>query len=79
MLIENIPTETFHRMVDDLKADGWTLVEEYDNMDAWIDYGRLKFEKGGLAVVCEWTNWDEGSVEAPPDILRALARPYGLR
>jgi len=79
MLAENIQTDTFHRVVDGLKSDGWDCVDEYAGMDAWIDYGMLKFERNGIALVLEWTNWDEGSVDGPDDIVEALAQRYGFR
>jgi hypothetical protein len=49
MLICNIPTETFNRIVKDLRADGWRKAAEYDGFDAWIDYGMIVLRKGTCA------------------------------
>ena len=78
MLIENIPTDTFNRIVDHLKSDGWACIDEYDNMDAWIDYGMVRFQRNADEIVLEWTNWDEGSIDGAPEIVTALAQHYNL-
>lgn len=78
MVIEDIPTDTFNQIVDDLRQDGWVTVSEYDGMDAWIDYGRIVLQKGKESLIFEWTNWFEGSVEGTAESLRPLREKYEL-
>jgi hypothetical protein len=37
MTVTDIKTDVFNRIVKELRSEGWKPVEEYDNMDAWID------------------------------------------
>ena len=78
MLIENIPTDLFNRIVDDLRTDGWTVTYQYDNMDAGVDYNLIRLMRNGVELKFEWTNWDEGSVDGADDEVRSLALRYGL-
>lgn len=79
MIIEDIPTDIFNRIVTDLREDGWITVSEYDGMDAWIDYGRIVLQKEKSSLLFEWTNWFEGSVEGTNELLRSLQEDYGLQ
>jgi hypothetical protein len=79
MQIEDIPTATFNLIVDELKADGWEITEEYDGFDAWIDFGRLLMVKDGVSLKLEWDNWMEGIVEGPEDIVEDIRRRHQLR
>lgn len=78
MTLSNIKTDDFKRIVKELRSEGWRKIEEYDNVDAWIDYGLLRLQKDGVILKFEWTNWEEGSAEGPDDALRALQARYGL-
>lgn len=78
--IENVGTETWHRIIEDLKASGFEEVYRYGGMDAGIDYGRydLMSRAGGELVVFEWDNWSEGEIRAVPSRLAALREKYQL-
>jgi hypothetical protein len=78
--IENISTETWHRIMDDLKDSGFSAVYEYDGMDAGIDYNRcdLLSGDGGELIVFEWDNWSEGEVKAGMARLEELRDKYRL-
>ena len=78
MTAMDIKTDTFNRIVKDFRAEGWKKIEEYDNIDAWIDYGMVRLKKGSAVLTFEWTNWDEGSVEGPDDTVLAIKSKYGL-
>lgn len=68
----DIPTDLFNEVLEQLLNSGWTKIYEYDNFDAWIDYGKVVVKKDGTRVVLEWTNWLEGEVEGPDAVLRSL-------
>ena len=79
MKISDIPTETFNRIIDDLRSQGWKKIEEYDGFDAWIDYGKVVLRKSGEHLVFEWDNWEEGRVEGADATIAEIARAYGLK
>lgn len=78
--IENIETETWHQIMDDLKASGFKEIYRYGGMDAGIDYGRydLMNQADNELVVFEWDNWTEGEVTAAPSRLESLREKYRL-
>ncbi len=77
--IENVGTETWHRVMEDLLASGFEEVYCYGGFDAGIDYSRydLKNAEGEL-VVFEWDNWAEGEIRGEPRRLEALREKYRL-
>jgi len=79
MTATDIKTDTFHRIVKDFRSEGWKKIEEDDNIDAWIDYGMVRLKKGNLVLKFEWTNWEEGSVEGPDDVVEAIRSTYDLK
>ncbi|HEY0737303.1 MAG TPA: hypothetical protein VGD69_20460 [Herpetosiphonaceae bacterium] len=78
--IEYIQTATWHRIIDDLKAAGFTEIYQYAGMDAGIDYQRydLMHQADGELIIFEWDNWMEGSIQAAPPRLEALREHYQL-
>lgn len=78
--IENIKTETWHRIMEDLKASGFVETYLYAGMDAGIDYSRydLVNQADGELIIFEWDNWAEGEVKATPSRLEALREKYQL-
>jgi len=78
MTVTDIKTDVFNRIVKELRSEGWKKVEEYDNVDAWIDYGMVRLKKDDVTLKFEWTNWDEGSVDGPDELVDALKAKYAL-
>jgi len=78
--IGNIKTETWNRIIRDLKASGFEETYRYDGVDAGIDYNRYELLKpsDGEPVVFEWDNWTEGEITASPSRLEALREEYQL-
>ena len=78
--IENVKTETWHQIIDDLKAVGFEETYRYGGMDAGVDYNRyeLTHRADGEVLVFEWDNWSEGEIMAAPSRLEALRERYGL-
>ncbi|HKS38391.1 MAG TPA: hypothetical protein VJW76_14450 [Verrucomicrobiae bacterium] len=79
MKVSDIPTETFNQIIEELRSQGWRKVDEYDNMDAWIDYGMVVLEKSGASLRFEWDNWMEGSVDGPDVVVQEIRRRYKLK
>jgi hypothetical protein len=78
--IEHIKTETWHRIIKDLKAAGFKETYQYDGIDAGIDYNRydLTNQADNEQIVFEWDNWMEGEIKAIPSRLEALCEKYQL-
>ena len=78
--IENINTDTWHRVMEDLKAAGFEESYRYDGIDAGIDFSRYELlnRADDELVVFEWDNWTEGEIKATPSRLEALREKYQL-
>lgn len=75
--LEDIPTETWHRMMEDLRAAGFEEVYVYGGADAGVDYSRYDLRGGeGELLVFEWDNWAEGEVRGAPARLESLREKY---
>ena len=72
MKVNDIPTPRFSRAIKKLLRAGWSKTYEYDNFDAWIDYGEIVLEQDGVTLVFKWDNWCEGEVEGPDQVLIEL-------
>lgn len=78
MKVADIETNKFNRILRDLQQNGWLKTTEYSGVDAWIDYGMVVLQRGASAVKLEWTNWDEGAIEGPEEVLVELQKRYSL-
>lgn len=76
--LQDIPTGVFNAILKEHLEAGWNKVYEYTGFDAWIDYGRVDLRKGGAALVFEWTNWDEGEIAGPEELISRISREYQL-
>lgn len=79
MKLAGIPTDTFNQIVKELRADGWTKTDEYDNVDAWSDYGMVVLKKGRASLKFEWDNWMEGTVDGPDEVVHEIRTRYSLK
>lgn len=78
--IENIKTETWHRIMSDLRRSGFREIYRYEGADAGIDYSRydLMNQADDELIVFEWDNWGEGEIKGPPSRLETLREEYRL-
>lgn len=78
--IENIKTETWRRIMEDLGASGFEVIYQYEGMDAGVDFNRydLMNRADGELIIFEWDNWSEGEIKAAPSRLEALREKYRL-
>ena len=54
--IKDIPTDRFNLLVRELLSEGWVVGSQYEGVDAWIDYGKVKLRKGVATLIFEWDN-----------------------
>jgi hypothetical protein len=78
--IESIKTETWHLVIEDLKAVGFMEIYRYGGIDAGIDYSRydLLNQADDELVIFEWNNWTEGEITGTSTRLEALSEKYQL-
>lgn len=58
----------------------WKMTYHYDLFDAWIDYGEVRFQATTppekdepiVTLVFTWTNWDEGEISGPQELVDNL-------
>ncbi len=78
MIIQDIPTDDFNRMLEFHTQSGWLKTYEYDGFDAWIDYGKVKLSKDGRKLKFEWDNWSEGEISGKAADIDILANKFSL-
>ncbi|WP_092211819.1 hypothetical protein [Desulfoluna spongiiphila] len=76
--IDNIRTELFNKILQDLIDDGWSYKNKYKQFNAWIDYGKLVLKKGNIRLVFEWDNWTDGVIFGKQAELQQLSHKYKL-
>ena len=79
MRVVNLNTETFYRIMDELRAAGWNPVEEYDHADDGMDGGIVVLIKDGLNLRFEWDSWSAGTIVGPDAIVRELRGKYCMK
>ena len=77
-IIQDIPTDDFRRILECYLHNGWSKTYEYDDFDAWIDYGKVKLSKNGRKLKFEWDNWCEGEISGKAADIDLLAKQFGL-
>jgi len=71
--LDNIPTDIFKQLLQQLLEQNWKMVGNYDEFDAWIDYAKVELSNNERQLICEWDNWSEGSIEGHDnDITQAV-------
>ena len=73
----DISTPIFNEALFAVRRDShrWIKTYEYENFDSWIDYGEERFEKIAnptITLLFIWTNWEEGEITGPQDIVEQL-------
>jgi RimJ/RimL family protein N-acetyltransferase len=71
-LWSNIPTVQMGALRSYLSRTGWTLISEYQGIDAGIDYSESRFAKQGLTLNLQWDPWEEGRLSGPIMLIKAL-------
>jgi len=77
-IIQDIKTDDFINILDFCLKNGWVKTYEYDNFDAWIDYGRVKLVKENRVLKFEWDHWFEGEISGKADDIVFIAKKFGL-
>jgi len=74
----DVETHLWHRIIDALVADGWTVIEKYDNFDMGIDYDRVVLAKDGEQIEFTWDNWTEGEIKCSSARLKEIEASYNI-
>jgi len=79
MIATTIKTDLWHTIIEDLQTDGWKITQQYEGMDAGIDYNAYTLKKEDAIIKFEWDNWSEGEIICRPEESLALALKYSLQ
>jgi hypothetical protein len=77
--IDDIPTETFNLIIEELVSSGWKAQDKYKGHDAWIDYGKIQLTKDKVVLTFEWDNWTEGVIKGCAKTVSRIAKQYSLK
>ena len=80
MKLENIETELGNRILEELKNQGWKIVQQYSPMafDKGVDFDSYKLRKAESTLNFEWTNWLEWEIIGEESELQTIAKAYKL-
>tara|TARA_Y200000002_G_C22554413_1_gene609662 strand:+ start:526 stop:981 length:456 start_codon:yes stop_codon:yes gene_type:complete len=78
-IIENINTDLFNEILEQLLGNGWVKLYEYDAIDAWIDFGKVKIRKDNTTLVFEWDNYMEGVIIGSKNEIEQVAKQFRLQ
>ena len=80
MKLENIETELGNRILEELKNQGWKIVQQYSPMafDKGVDFDSYKLRKAESTLNFEWTNWLEWEIIGEESELQAIAKTYKI-
>lgn len=70
----NIDLEAWHAIMDKLLTQGWTCIDQYDGMDAGIDYNSYTFQKERDIIKFEWFVYTDGEFTCTFEILKEVER-----
>jgi hypothetical protein len=77
VLAKDIETALWNKIIQLLEGDNWTVIYQYDGIDAGIDYNSYTLKKGAEEIKFEWTNWDEGEIKCTSDRLKEIEKLLG--
>lgn len=78
VLAQYIETDLWNKVMTLLEKQGWEMTDQYDGIDAGIDYSCYTYRKAGEVIVFEWTNWDEGEIFCSPHLLKEIEKLINL-
>ena len=78
-IIENIETDLFNEILEQLLGNGWVKIYEYDAFDAWIDFGKVKIKKYNTILTFEWDNYMEGVIIGNKNEIEQVAKQFRLQ
>lgn len=74
--ISNIKDDDQERLFKYVSENGWKKVYEYDNFDAWIDHGEVRWERNNETLTYVWTNWFEGTLKGTEKTLNEIQKLF---
>ncbi|MBO1256498.1 hypothetical protein J3L16_12470 [Alteromonas sp. 5E99-2] len=77
-IIQNIPKEKFHHIIEALVTEGWEVSIDYRGPDGWKDKGHCKLRKGISVLGCKWNSNEQGSIDGLALIIKGIATQFEL-
>ncbi len=77
-IIQNIPTDTFHNVIEVLVDAGWEVSIDYRGPDGWEHKGRCKLRKGTSVLECCWSSNHQGAISGLGRIIKGIATQFDL-
>jgi hypothetical protein len=74
----DIETDRWNKIIETHIANGWTVIEKYDQFDAGIDYDRVVLEKNSERIEFTWDNWTEGEIKCSPGRLKEIESSHNI-
>jgi reverse gyrase len=78
-IIENIDTDLFNEILKQFLDSGWLKIYEYEAVDAWIDFGKVKIKKDKTVLTFEWDNYMEGVIIGNKSEIDQVAKQFCLQ
>jgi hypothetical protein len=78
VVASDVETDLWHRIIDTLIAEGWVVIEKYDNFDVGIDYDRVVLGKDGERIEFTWDNWTEGEIKCASGRLKEIESSHKI-
>jgi hypothetical protein len=79
VIVVNIDTTLWYKIISLLKTEDWRVVYKYDEFDAGIDFDFVVFEKDGQEILMGWDNWVEGEIKCSENCLQEIEKLTGAR
>lgn len=73
----DIKTSQWHDTIEKLVENGWTCIDQYEGVDAGIDYNSYTLQREQDLIKFEWYNWTEGEFKCSIELLREIERLTG--
>jgi hypothetical protein len=77
-IIQEIPTERFEQIIQELIDQGWEMCDEYRNKDAWVLRWHGSLRKGTSTLKCQWRKDELGSIYGPERIIKSIGSDFGF-
>ena len=77
-IIQQIPTELFHSIIETLAKRGWEVTLDYRGPKGWSEKGQCKLRKGTSVLEFSWSNNALGSIIGIERIVSGIAKDFDL-
>lgn len=74
-----IKTELWFLIVEYLKNENWSIVNEYNLFDKGIDFDLYEFKKNNDKILMAWDNWMEGELKCTDENFMKLEKYFNTQ